>query len=125
MRPPAIKNAALFTRTHQGASLHLTESQLDSFALVTQGCFRIADEDIVELRQITDTLENTDPNEYKGYITVKDDLDIPVHYRYRDNIKYDWVRQGGVLPELIVTPMGCETILDFDKGSNMRNLYNK
>ena len=91
----------------------------------TQGCFRIADEDIVELRQITDTLENTDPDEYKGYITIKDDLDIPVHYRDRDNIKYDWVRQGGVLPELIVTPMGCETILDFDKGSNSRNLYNK
>ena len=53
------------------------------------------------------------------------DLETPVYIGDRDNIKYDWVRQGGVLPELIVTPMGCETILDFDKGSNMRNLYNK
>ena len=29
---PAIKNAALFTRTYQGTSLHFTERQLDSFA---------------------------------------------------------------------------------------------
>ena len=29
---PVIKNATLFTRTHQGASLHFAENQLDSFA---------------------------------------------------------------------------------------------
>ena len=38
------------------------------------------------------------------------DLETPVYFGDRDNIKYDWVRQGGVLPELIVTPMGCRFI---------------
>ena len=31
VRPPAIKNATLFTRTHQGTSLHFAENQLDPF----------------------------------------------------------------------------------------------
>ena len=53
------------------------------------------------------------------------DLETPAYFGDRDNIKYDWVRQGGVLPELIVTPMGCRFILDIDGGSNSHNIYNK
>jgi hypothetical protein len=46
----------------------------------TQGCQRINDEDIRELKQVTDRLEENDPTESKGYLTLQDDLVNPVIY---------------------------------------------
>ena len=85
----------------------------------TYGCIRMANEDIVELRKITDALEAFDPEEHKGHLEVKDDLDKPVHFKDRNDIKYDWPRQGGVLPEIVVTPKNDQSV---QSGSNNENV---
>ena len=46
----------------------------------THGCIRIADNDIKEIKTITDKLEKDDPIEKKGFLTVTDDLATPVKY---------------------------------------------
>jgi RHS repeat-associated protein len=46
----------------------------------TWGCMRINDDDMLEIRIITDALEANDPLETKGYLTVKNDLKTPVEY---------------------------------------------
>ena len=46
----------------------------------THGCMRINDEDIVEMKNITTQLENDDPTETKGFLTLTDDLLSPVSY---------------------------------------------
>ena len=53
----------------------------------THGCMRMADADIKELKEIVTQLEKNDPNEKKGFLTLKDDLQVPVSYNDRDKIK--------------------------------------
>ena len=68
----------------------------------TNGCVRISNEDIIELRKTTDELEQNDSEERMEYMEVIDDLEEPVHYRDRDEIKNSTSLNGGTLPELIV-----------------------
>ena len=70
----------------------------------TKGCIRIADEDIAELKTLTEVLEASDPEERKGMLFVKNDLTDKVTYQDRESIKYDWERYIGVLPAAVVTP---------------------
>ncbi|MEE3416489.1 MAG: RHS repeat-associated core domain-containing protein, partial [Prevotella sp.] len=53
----------------------------------THGCIRMADDDIKELKEIVTNLENYDPKEKKGFLTVTDDLKTPVNYSQREEIK--------------------------------------
>ena len=46
----------------------------------TYGCLRINDQDIADMKKITDALEASDPLESKGALTVTDDLTSPVKY---------------------------------------------
>jgi hypothetical protein len=46
----------------------------------TWGCLRINDDDMLEIKNITDALEVSDPLETKGYLTLTDDLKTPVEY---------------------------------------------
>jgi RHS repeat-associated protein len=46
----------------------------------TWGCLRINDDDILEIKNITDALEASDPLETKGYLNLTDDLKTPVEY---------------------------------------------
>jgi hypothetical protein len=70
----------------------------------TFGCIRINDQDIKEIKQITDFLEANDPLEQKGYLTLTDDLQTPVKYSDRDSIKDNVILNGGTLQEVVVTP---------------------
>lgn len=67
----------------------------------TRGCVRISNEDIVELREITDLLEKNNKDERMEYMEVVDDLEFPVHYSDRQKIK-DLPIYGGELLEFIV-----------------------
>lgn len=51
----------------------------------THGCLRINDNDLKELKTITDQLEKSDPTEKKGKLTVTDDLKDPVKYNKEDD----------------------------------------
>lgn len=53
----------------------------------THGCMRMADADIKELKEMVTQLEKNDPNEKKEFLTLKDDLQVPVSYNDRDKIK--------------------------------------
>ncbi len=68
----------------------------------TKGCIRISKDDIIEFRNITDMLEKNDSNERMEYMEVIDDLENPVQYQNRNEIKNDCTLNGGVLPEFIV-----------------------
>ena len=56
---------------------------------VTQGCMRIYDEDIAEMKLITDLLEQSDPNEKGNYLYVTNDLqqmeDGSYHYQQKND----------------------------------------
>ena len=85
-----------------GMHLHGGRSQVELSN--TNGCIRIADEDIAELKELTDALEASDPEERKGMLFVENDLTNKVVYQDRESIKYDWERYMGELPAAVVTP---------------------
>lgn len=66
----------------------------------THGCIRINDDDIVELKKITDYLEMIYQDERHENVWVLDDLETPVRYQDRDEIKNTPIIN---LRELIVT----------------------
>ena len=70
---------------------------------ITQGCIRIADDDILELKMLTESLEKSDPLEEKGILQVANDLESPVKFTDRQFIKDEWERYLGGLPAAIVT----------------------
>ena len=68
----------------------------------THGCMRMADADIKELKEIVTQLEKNDPNERKGFLTLKDDLQVPVN-NDRDKIKEEVNEMKSYeLPEVVV-----------------------
>ena len=69
----------------------------------TKGCIRIADDDILELKMLTESLEKSDPLEEKGILQVANDLESPVKFTDRQFIKDNWERYLGGLPAAIVT----------------------
>ena len=88
--------------THrQGMHVHGGRDQ--SALSNTQGCIRIADDDILELKMLTESLEKSDPLEEKGILQVANDLDTPVKFIERQFIKDNWERYLGELPAAIVT----------------------
>ncbi|MDR3326682.1 MAG: hypothetical protein LBT04_00865, partial [Prevotellaceae bacterium] len=50
------------------------------YLMNTHGCMRINDADILELKNITNALEQNDPLETRGYLNLTDDLLTPVKY---------------------------------------------
>lgn len=84
--------------------MHLHGGRNQAELTNTLGCIRIADEDIAELKTLTEVLEASDPEERKGMLFVKNDLTDKVTYKDRESIKYDWERHIGVLPAAVVTP---------------------
>ena len=69
----------------------------------THGCMRMADADIKELKEIVTQLEKNDPKEKKGFLTLKDDLQVPVSYNDRDKIKEEVNEMKSYeLPEVVV-----------------------
>ena len=52
----------------------------------THGCIRIKDEDIKELKEVTDNLTEEDPTDQPTELTVEDDLVIPVEWEDREDI---------------------------------------
>ena len=51
----------------------------------THGCLRVNDDDIAEIKKITDKLEKDDSTEKKGNLTLIDDLSKPVVYDDKRN----------------------------------------
>lgn len=72
--------------------MHLHGGRNQAELTNTLGCIRIADEDIAELKTLTEVLEASDPEERKGMLFVKNDLTDKVTYQDRESIKYDWER---------------------------------
>ncbi len=71
----------------------------------TEGCIRMADEDIKELKETTERLETFDPKEKEErFLYVENDLEGELRYSDRESIKYDWIRFGGFLNAIIITP---------------------
>ena len=69
----------------------------------TNGCVRIADEDIKELKDLTDWLESVDGNEKMGRVIIENDLDEHIDYSQRDEIKSSLVLNGGKLNTVTIT----------------------
>ena len=85
-----------------GIHIHGGRDQENSL-MGTYGCFRINDDDIAEIKTITDQLEKSDPLEAKGILTLNNDLDTPVKYEDRNEIKYNWERYIGDIEPAYVT----------------------
>ena len=64
---------------------------------------RMADADIKELKEMVTQLEKNEPNEKKEFLTLKDDLQVPVSYNDRDKIKEEVNEMKSYeLPEVVV-----------------------
>jgi RHS repeat-associated protein len=88
----------------QGMHTHGKGTEKPNELGVTNGCMRMSNDDIKELKEITTELEQNDPKETKGFLTVKDDLNKPVSYADRDTYKKEEkTYNGGVLKEVVVT----------------------
>ena len=88
--------------TRQGMHTHGGRRQKPGL-MGTQGCMRMADADIKELKEMVTQLEKNDPNEKKGFLTLKDDLQVPVSYNDRDKIKEEVNEMKSYeLPEVVV-----------------------
>ena len=106
-----------------GIHVHGGEKGTDKQSLKgTYGCIRISNDDIKELKELTESLEATDPKEKKGYLTVANDLDEDIDYSDREQIKNDWVRDAGFLSPITVT--GNRTERKNNDDSNV-NLFQK
>lgn len=69
----------------------------------TQGCIRISDEDIKTLKEITDYIEERDPEEKGETLILEDDLETQVKYEDRNWLS-DIYNFRIYLDELIVYP---------------------
>ena len=87
--------------TRQGMHTHGGRRQKPDL-MGTHGCMRMADADIKELKEIVTQLEKNDSNERKGFLTLKDDLQVPVN-NDRDKIKEEVNEMKSYeLPEVVV-----------------------
>ena len=75
--------------THGGGNQGNNPKELKS----TQGCIRMADDDIKELKTIVDALVDDNPE----YLEVINDLNRELHFSDRDEIKSEYVRNGGTI----------------------------
>lgn len=83
-----------------GIHLHGGRNQMELSN--TLGCIRIADEDIAELKVLTEALEASNPEESKGRLIVENDLIEDIKYQDRESVKYDWERCMGKLNAAVV-----------------------
>lgn len=83
-----------------GIHLHGGRNQMELSN--TLGCIRIADEDIAELKILTEALEASNPEESKGRLIVENDLIEDIKYQDRESVKYDWERYMGELNAAVV-----------------------
>ena len=109
-RYPAVKYGpngllALDYRSGEGAGrnyMHVHGGRKQGPELTdTQGCLRMADQDIKELKAVVDFVESSDPNESPGYLTVKDDIPAPVSFSDRDDMKFTIFDRRVCLDEVI------------------------
>ena len=73
-----------------GMHIHGGREQTADHLIPTYGCIRIADEDIIELKELTDMLTILDPKDTMGRMIVVDDLKTPIFFLDRKKIKYRW-----------------------------------
>lgn len=66
----------------------------------TLGCIRISDDDILELKNIVDKLQESDPKDKPEYVRVENDLTDPVDYSEKDMYK---ILQEFILAGVTVT----------------------
>lgn len=71
----------------------------------TKGCFRMADEDLVAMKEITDALENLVPSEHMTSLTFIQDESAGISQRDFVRAREDAIMSNGtvLLPEIIVT----------------------
>ena len=70
----------------------------------TGGCIRMADEDIKEMKSITDALQNIDPQEHMTNLMVSNDLEKPIGNFSQSRKEVKNGNGGFWLPEIEVTP---------------------
>ena len=70
--------------------IHGGREQTDDHLIPTHGCIRIADEDIKELKEVTDMLTALDPEDTMGRMIVDNSLKTPIFFIDRKNVKYRW-----------------------------------
>ena len=76
--------------TRDGMHIHGGREQTDDHLIPTNGCIRIADEDIKELKEVTDMLTALDPGDTMGRMIVDNNLKTPIFFLDRKKIKYRW-----------------------------------
>ena len=76
--------------TRDGMHIHGGREQTDDHLIPTHGCIRIADEDIKELKEVTDMLTALDPEDTMGRMIVDNSLKTPIFFIDRKNVKYRW-----------------------------------
>ena len=69
----------------------------------THGCIRILDEDIVNLKKVTDQLTEEDPDDTPEDVTVVDDLEVHTDLSDREDILIN----GSILLDEIVCVATC------------------
>lgn len=70
-----------------GMHTHGSGLETDDRLRGTNGCIRMANEDIKELKSIIDALEAADPEETKGKLVLENDLETPLNYSDRKTVK--------------------------------------
>lgn len=85
----AFSHGRFGMHTHGGGDQGNNPEQLKS----TEGCIRMADDDIKELKTIVDALVDDNPE----YLEVINDLNRELHFSDRDEIKSEYVRNGGTI----------------------------
>jgi hypothetical protein len=70
----------------------------------TSGCIRMADEDMKEMKSITDALQDFDPQEKMTNLTVSNDLEEPIGNFSQSRKEVKNGNGGFWLPEIEVTP---------------------
>ena len=99
----ALEYAGEEGKGRQGMHVHGGRDQKNLWN--TEGCIRIADDNIAELKQLTDMLEAIDPTEHGTTLEVQNNLSGSLQYsRDKEEYKYNLMTDGYLLPEIIVTP---------------------
>ena len=90
-----------FNAGRQNMHLHGGRPKSGSLA-ATNGCIRMCDADIAELKELTDWIEANDSYESKGLLIVEDILDSEIYYSEREDIKNSILYDCGEIEPALV-----------------------
>ena len=76
----------------------------------TNGCIRMSDDDIAALKQVTDALTRSNPDDKPGILTVTDDLLSPITFDDMDKLR---LIEFNELDTIVVTPENNPDKTDF------------